>query len=265
VALTGDGGDELLGGYNRHVRAPPLWRRLQKIPPSVRRALEPLQHSRLARLASLVPGGGPHSAERLSQALGIAAQANTFNDVYAGLVDQWHGQPSPVLGADGASPILSLDERFDDAIRLMHADAVDYLPGDILCKVDRASMAVSLETRVPFLDHRVAEVAARIPLSMKIRGRTGKVVLRQLLGQYLPAELFERKKAGFAVPVGEWMKGPLRDWAEDLFDRDRMSAEGWLDADIIHRRWRDHLSGRRDSTAALWAVLMFQAWLRKQR
>ena len=149
-------------------------------------------------------------------------------------------------------------------LRMMYCDAITYLPDDILCKVDRASMAVSLETRVPFLDHRVAEVAARIPLGLKIRGGQGKHILRQLLYRDAPRDLFDRPKAGFAIPVGEWIKGPLRPWAEDLLDPARMADEGWFDPAIVRRRWQDHLTGRRDSTAALWAILMFQAWLREQ-
>jgi asparagine synthase (glutamine-hydrolysing) len=147
----------------------------------------------------------------------------------------------------------------------MYCDAVSYLPDDILCKVDRASMAVALETRVPFLDHRVAEVAARIPLSMKVGDGKGKLIVRKLLDHYVPRGLVERPKTGFAVPVGEWIKGPLKGWAEDLLDARAMRIEGWFDADVVNARWRDHLSGRRDSTAALWAVLMFQAWLREQK
>jgi len=139
-----------------------------------------------------------------------------------------------------------------------------YLPDDILCKVDRASMAVSLETRVPFLDHRVAEIAARIPLHMKIHGRTGKHILRELLYRHAPREIFQRPKAGFAIPVGQWIRGPLRSWAEDLLDPARMSAEGWFDPAIVQRRWRDHVEGRSDSTPAIWAILMFQAWQREQ-
>jgi asparagine synthase (glutamine-hydrolysing) len=146
----------------------------------------------------------------------------------------------------------------------MYCDALTYLPDDILCKVDRASMAVSLETRVPFLDHRVAEVAARIPLSMKIRNGRGKHILRELLYQQAPPHLFDRPKAGFAVPIGEWLRGPLKDWAEDLLDPRRLDEEGWFDPPVIRKRWKAHLSGRRDSTPALWAVLMFQAWLRQQ-
>jgi hypothetical protein len=140
-----------------------------------------------------------------------------------------------------------------------------YLPDDILCKVDRASMAVSLETRVPFLDHRVAEVAARIPMHMKIHGRTGKHILRELLYRHAPRELFQRPKAGFAIPVGQWIRGPLRDWADDLLDPNRMASEGWFDPAIVQRRWRDHVAGRSDSTPAIWAILMFQAWQREQR
>jgi asparagine synthase (glutamine-hydrolysing) len=141
---------------------------------------------------------------------------------------------------------------------------VSYLPDDILCKVDRASMAVSLETRVPFLDHRVAELAARIPLGMKVRGGAGKHILRNLLYREAPRELFDRPKAGFGIPVGEWIKGPMRPWAEELLDPSRMAGDGWFDPVIVQRRWRDHLSGQRDSTPALWAVLMFQSWLTEQ-
>ena len=125
-------------------------------------------------------------------------------------------------------------------------------------------MAVSLETRVPFLDHRVAELATRIPLGMKLRDGKGKHILRRLLYRHVPPELIERPKAGFGIPVGEWIKGPLRPWAEDLLDPGRMADEGWFDPAIVHRRWNEHLSGRRDSTPALWGVLMFQAWLRDQ-
>jgi asparagine synthase (glutamine-hydrolysing) len=147
---------------------------------------------------------------------------------------------------------------------MMYCDAVSYLPDDILCKVDRASMAVSLETRAPFLDHRVAEVAARVPVDLKIRGGSGKHILKKMLFREAPREIFERPKAGFGIPVGEWVRGPLRDWAENLLDPARMRCEGWFDAEAVNRRWLEHLSGQRDSTPALWAILMFQAWSRAQ-
>jgi len=147
---------------------------------------------------------------------------------------------------------------------VMYCDAVTYLPDDILAKVDRASMAVSLETRVPFLDHRVAELAARIPLDLKVRDGRGKHLVRKLLYGMVPRELVERPKAGFALPVGEWIKGPLRPWAEDLLNPEIIKSQGWFDADMIASRWRQHLSGQRDSTAAIWAILMFQSWLEAQ-
>jgi asparagine synthase (glutamine-hydrolysing) len=147
----------------------------------------------------------------------------------------------------------------------MYHDTTTYLPDDILCKVDRAAMSVSLETRVPFLDHRVAELAARIPLAMKVEGSQGKQILRKLLYQHAPSTLFERPKAGFAIPVGEWIKGPLRSWAEELLDPNRLSSEGYFNVAMIRSRWVNHLSGQCDSTPALWSVLMFQAWLQEQQ
>ena len=146
----------------------------------------------------------------------------------------------------------------------MYSDAVSYLPDDILCKVDRASMAVSLETRIPFLDHRVAGLAARLPIHMKVGNGGGKLILRKLLDRYVPRGLVDRPKAGFAIPVGQWMRKPLRDWAEDLLDPRSLSAEGWFDADMVTARWKAHLNGREDAAGALWSVLMFQAWLREQ-
>jgi asparagine synthase (glutamine-hydrolysing) len=171
-----------------------------------------------------------------------------------------------VIGGVGADPGFDLEvgAATPDTVRMMYCDAVSYLPDDILAKVDRASMAVALETRVPFLDHRVAEVAARIPLDMKVHNGRGKHIVRKLLYGLVPRELVDRPKAGFAIPVGEWIKGPLRPWAEDLLDPGLIRSQGWLDADIVQKRWRQHFSGQRDSTAALWALLMFQAWLGEQ-
>jgi asparagine synthase (glutamine-hydrolysing) len=182
-------------------------------------------------------------------------------------LDQWSQEESPVLGSDvGESHFeLHIGQDAADETRMMFCDAVSYLPDDILAKVDRASMAVSLETRVPFLDHRVAALAARIPLSMKIKGLHGKAILRQLLYREVPAGLFDRPKAGFAIPVGDWIKGPLRPWAEDLLDPGAMVAEGWFNPAIVQRRWQSHLAGRSDSTPALWAILMFQSWLREEK
>ena len=271
VALTGDGGDELFGGYNRHFQAPRLWQRLSLIPRPLRAAagasLGLVPQRVWQQAAGILPARHRHLGGKANKALRLASSAHSFDDVYAAFLDEWSGERSPVTGFDGECNHVDLDlgEGAADASRIMYCDAVSYLPDDILCKVDRASMAVSLETRVPFLDHRVAEVAARIPLDLKVRGPAGKHILRQLLYAHVPAELFDRPKAGFAIPVGEWIKGPLRPWAEELLDPARMAGEGWFDAAIVRRRWADHLGGRRDSTQALWAVLMFQAWLAEQR
>jgi asparagine synthase (glutamine-hydrolysing) len=266
VALSGDGGDELFGGYNRHVAAPPLWSKVRKLPLPVRaaagRPLGRISSSFLSRLASWRGGGGAHWGGKLQKAFRVGASARSFDDIYCSFLDEWAFEDSPVRGeGEGPGFPLDLGVPTPDSIRMMYCDAVTYLPDDILCKVDRASMAVSLESRVPFLDHRVAEVAARIPLEMKINGRRGKQILRRLLAREVPTGLFERPKAGFGIPVGEWIKGSLRPWAEELLDPKRLSEQGYFDPAIVRRRWRDHLSGQRNSTPALWAILMFQAWL----
>jgi len=271
VALTGDGGDELFAGYNRHFQAPRLWQRLQRLPRPLRAAagasLGLLPERLWRQAAGMLPARHRHLGGKANMALRLAGRAGSFDDVYAAFLDEWSGEPSPVIGYDGAEGPLEpgLGADVPDATRVMYYDALGYLPDDILTKVDRASMAVSLETRVPFLDHRVAEIAARIPLDLKVRGPEGKYILRQLLYRHVPEKLFDRPKAGFAIPVGQWLRGPLRPWAEDLLDAGRMAADGWFDPAIVRHRWEDHLSGRRDSTQALWAVLMFQAWLAEQR
>ncbi len=209
----------------------------------------------------------PFLGSKIQKGIRIAESAASLDDIYLSLLDEWSMEQSPVRGAEGMECLFDLDVAEDapDAVRMMYCDATSYLPDDILCKVDRASMAVSLETRVPFLDHRVATLAARIPIDLKLRGGRGKHILRELLCREAPREMFERPKAGFAIPVGEWIKGALKPWAEDLLDPARMAEEGWFDPAIVHRRWQEHLAGGRDSTPALWAVLMFQAWLREKK
>jgi asparagine synthase (glutamine-hydrolysing) len=271
VALSGDGGDELFAGYNRHFAAPALWRRLSRLPRPVRaligQPLSRLPSSLWSSAAGLLPGRRqPHFGSKVQKALRVAGAARSFDDVYTSFLDEWSFEDSPVRGAEAGEAGFDMDfaPGAPDTLRMMYCDAVSYLPDDILCKVDRAAMAVSLETRVPFLDHRVAELAARIPMAMKVRGGKGKHILRELLYREAPRALFERPKAGFGIPVGEWIKGPLRPWAEELLDPSSMVGEGWFDAAVVQRRWQEHLSGRRDSTPALWAVLMFQAWHRRE-
>ena len=269
VALTGDGGDELFAGYNRHVSAPAMWRSIRHVPRPLRAAasatLGRLPSSFWTAAATAMPGRtAPNFGAKLHKALRTAGHARDFHDIYDDFLDEWAGERSPVLdGGEAAKHIAPAN--LDDSVATMLRDATGYLPDDILTKVDRASMAVSLETRVPFLDHRLAAVAARIPVSMKVRGGKGKHILRRALFERAPAALFDRPKAGFAVPVGQWIKGPLRDWAETLLDPKRLASEGYFDPAIVRARWNEHLSGARDSTAAIWSILMFQAWIEAQR
>jgi asparagine synthase (glutamine-hydrolysing) len=272
VALSGDGGDELFAGYRRHREALALWNKLSRVPLPARRAA--------AAALGRVPLGVWSAADsfigsrrspfsgRVSKGLKVGAGARTFDDLYSSLLDQWAFEEKPVASAAGAESGFPLDPGFDapDAARMTYCDAVSYLPDDILTKVDRAAMAVSLETRVPFLDHRVAEVAARIPMSMKLRGGgNGKWIVRELLGRHLPRDLFERPKSGFSMPMGQWLRGDLREWAEDLLEPSRMRQDGFLDPQRVQGRWRDTLEGRRNGSGSIWAILMFQAWLRSTR
>ena len=270
VAISGDGGDELFGGYNRHRDAPRLWRQLTRIPAPLRaiggQLLGRLPPALWSHAVDLLPGTHqPHAGGKIHKGLAIAGRASGLSDLYDRFLDEWSVQGSPVIGA-GAAPApwsLASDDGSPDAVRIMTCDATSYLPDDSLCKVDRASMAASLETRVPFRDHRVAAVAARIPIGMKIDGSGGKQILRSLLYRHVPKALFDRPKAGFAVPIGAWLRGPLRPWAEELLDERRLASEGWFDPRAVRRRWEDHLAQRSDSTAALWSILMFQAWLNR--
>ena len=278
VALSGDAGDELFGGYNRYVWGPRIWSRLSWMP-------FPVRH-RLGRAIQTVPIAGWDALSGLAgvsrlgdKAYKLAAclgSVRSMDDLYSSLVSEWsdpatlvvrgdeESQSRPAVGLSDSSASLRTQEPplgLSAAERMMFRDTLTYLPDDILCKVDRAAMAVGLETRVPFLDHRVVEMAWRLPMHMKIRGKTSKWALRQVLYRYVPKELIERPKAGFAVPIGEWLCGPLRDWAEGLLDPARLRAEGYLHPGPIQEAWREHLSGKRDHTPKLWAVLMFQAWL----
>lgn len=261
VALTGDGGDELFGGYNRHIIGPELWRKLAPVPAGLRALGRPLGDLPQKWFELLVRSGPKGSgAARIAKGLKVATRAREPADVYRSFVDEWAFEPNPVLGATrppfpdvavaGASP----------AELMMLEDALGYLPDDILAKVDRASMAVSLETRVPFLDHRLAATAARVPIGMKIAGGKGKLPIRKILDRHVPPALTDRPKAGFGIPVGQWLRGPLKPWADDLLSEDRLRRGGYFDVEAVRRRYRDHQSGNRDSTVALWAILMFESW-----
>jgi asparagine synthase (glutamine-hydrolysing) len=189
-------------------------------------------------------------------------------ELYDALVAHWSDPGRVVLGGPGDSAGGAPDGQatlVDLSQQMMLTDMLTYLPDDILAKVDRASMAVSLESRAPFLNHHLVEFAWQLPLDLKIREGQGKWLLRQVLDRYVPRHLVERPKMGFAVPIHSWLRGPLRDWAEGLLEEGRLRREGYLDPAPIRRAWAEHLSGRRNLQYPLWNVLMFQAWLESER
>lgn len=274
VSLSGDAGDELFGGYNHYFLARDLRRKLMWIPLAMRRRLAQavgacppsLLNALLRPLGAVVPY---FRVSQPSDKAYKAAEVLAFADdgaLYRCLVSHWKDPSSLVLGA--REPATLLDEllmrpgvasTFEQW--MMTTDTLTYLPDDILVKVDRAAMAVSLETRVPFLDHRLVEFALSLPLPMKIRDGQGKWLLRQMLYKYVPKTLIERPKMGFGVPIDSWLRGSLRDWAATLLDDTRLRREGFLDPAPVRQKWEEHQSGARNWQYYLWDVLMFQAWL----
>jgi asparagine synthase (glutamine-hydrolysing) len=273
VALSGDGGDELFGGYNRYLWASGTWDRLRRIPQPLRAGLgsaldavpprwwdgvyHRVEPALPRRLRVRMPG---NKVQKMAGVLG----SDDLADLHLRLASHFQHPDRLVVGGTEPPSLFTMEgsSRPADAVeQMMYLDSVTYLPDDILVKVDRASMAVSLEARVPFLDHRVVEMAWRLPTDMKIRGGTGKWLLRRLLHRYVPAELVERPKMGFGAPIGSWLRGPLRPWAEDLLNESRLRREGYFTPAPVRRLWDEHQSGRRERQYELWDVLMFQVWL----
>jgi asparagine synthase (glutamine-hydrolysing) len=273
VSLSGEGGDELFGGYNRYFWGNRLWRRLRPVPRPVRaimgrslQAVSPQKWDSIADSVSrllpkqyrvVTPG---HKVHKAAAFLGVS----TSDDMYRTLMTHWP-DPAGVAGSTEPPTILTSPgawPAFGNIVqRMMYFDLVTELPDDILVKVDRAAMAVSLESRAPFLDHRVVEFAWRIPMHQKIRNGEGKWILRQLLYRYVPQSLIDRPKMGFGVPIDSWLRGPLREWAADLLAPERLRREGFFDADAVKAVWDEHQSGAKNNSHLLWGVLMFQAWL----
>jgi asparagine synthase (glutamine-hydrolysing) len=264
VALSGDGGDELFAGYDKHGLADRIWRRIRGVPRPLRvatgavlQSVPPELWNSVGKLAKSRRRFSTLSDQVAKGARTLAARSPV--DIGRTITRRWNGE-AVVIGATGHS-VSGRDPGLDSVEALMADDLQHYLPDDILVKVDRAAMAVSLETRAPYLDHRVVEFAWRLPLEMKLRGRTSKWIMRQLLARYVPTELFDRPKRGFSIPVDEWLRGPLKDWAEELLEPSRLAGQGYFEPGPIRAAWDAHLSGRSNRQAQLWTVLMFQAWL----
>jgi asparagine synthase (glutamine-hydrolysing) len=273
VSLSGDGGDELFCGYNRYIFADKLWKALGLIPGRGRKligsAIENVSSRTWNKAFSIIDWMTPRKingiswGDKLKKGAGVIGSEN-LNELYMQLVSNWQDPSSVVIGSSEYPGRFSTDNfllsELDDITKMMAVDMLSYLPDDILVKVDRAAMGVSLETRVPFLDQDIFEFASKIPLDMKLKNGVGKSILRDLLYRYVPKDLIERPKMGFGVPVGVWLKGPLRDWAEILLDESKLQQQGFFRVDIIRTMWSEHIAGTRNWQSQLWAVLMFQAW-----
>jgi asparagine synthase (glutamine-hydrolysing) len=273
VSLSGDAGDELFCGYNRYLLAD-TWQKIEHVPFALRKAtghliktLSPSTWDSIFQQLTKIktfPSNMGEKLERLANRLGTVDGINTL---YYSLVSELDQPEQIVLGATEPETWLTkvgLKSTFKDAKQhMMFMDAMTYLPDDILVKVDRAAMANSLETRVPFLDHRVVELAWQLPMNMKMRNGKTKWILREVLNQYVPQQLIERPKVGFGIPLGEWLRGPLCVWVESLINEQRLHTEGYFNVSYVRDLWRAHLSGQRNHQSLLWSILMFQVWLEK--
>ncbi len=274
VALSGDGGDELFSGYTRYAIGDRLWRVLSKVPPGARRGAAALLKRIPAKRWDEVLGGPlrllPERTrprlvgDKLHKAAGVIGLGSA-DAIYQGLISLWADPAAVVIGAGGPQTQHDAVQLDDPVRRMMHQDLVGYLPDDILVKVDRASMAVGLEARVPLLDHRLVEFTWSLPLAHLRREGQSKWPLRRILARHVPPNLTQRPKMGFGVPIDSWLRGGLRDWAESLLDPRRLAEEGLFHPEPIRAAWQAHLEGHRNLQYQLWSVLMFQAWNAEQR
>lgn len=279
VALSGDGGDEMFGGYNRHVLGPKIWARTRYLPKPLKHIIAAAMHTMPTRGWDMMLPFLPSAGTRIHKAADIFG-LHEERDIYERLSRTWFDTDDILLGRDGdggssygdagdAGGTYSTAENLEHlehlsfAEKMMIWDTLGYLPDDILVKADRASMAVSLEMRAPLLDQKIFAVSWSLPERFKIRHGKGKWILREILARHVPRALFERPKQGFTMPVGDWLRGDLRDWAETLLDAKAIAHDGILNAAMVQKIWHAHLNGQGNHTQKLWSVLMFQSWKQK--
>lgn len=277
VALSGDGGDELFGGYNRYLMAQNIWKKSRNIPKPARRLISNLittvSPAQWDNIFNIISPTLPHqlrirtAGDKAHKLASVLGSENSY-EYYRTLTSHWQRPDHIVIGAYEPPTLASTYEAWPNTDSFEHAmmaiDAQTYMTDDILVKVDRAAMSNSLETRVPFLDHRIVELAWKMPLKYKIRNGEGKWLLKQVLFRHLPQKLIERPKMGFGIPIHDWLRGSLKDWAEDLLDENTLRAQGYFHPEPIRKMWTEHLSGKYNHQHHLWDILMFQAWLQNQ-
>lgn len=274
VCLSGDAGDELFCGYDRYFLSCSMWEKIKLIPLFLRRLMASgilsISPNAWNKIFSFVPlkyktSNIGHKLHKGANLLDV----NSFEEIYYHFVSHWHNASELVVGAGDSSNYLfeklPVFDELDFISQMMALDSTAYLPDDILVKVDRAAMAVSLETRIPLLDHRVIDFAWKLPHSMKFKNGNSKWILRKILYKYVPSRLIDRPKMGFSVPIDSWLRGPLREWAEALIDERRLNNEGFFNTSLVKKKWEEHLSGKRNWQYSIWNVLMFQAWLESEK
>lgn len=271
VSLSGDGGDELMAGYGRYFdyKAQMLWKRINQMPNIIKPFLFKLFNFKLFELIDLVIKfigfKNVKSIEVRATLIAKLINSNNYDEFYEIISSQWY--PAPLLDCNIFKSDLNLmnDLVLNDIEKMMFRDALDYLPNDILTKVDRSAMSVSLETRVPMLDHRLVEFAWTLPLNIKVYNNTSKWVLKEILAKHIPVELINRPKMGFGVPIDHWLRGPLKEWANDLLSVNKINQGGILNSSIVQKYWNQHLNGQYNWRDSLWTVLMFQSWFEKNK